>query len=220
MSHDDFNFEPVKGLPQVLPKGERMLWQGAPRWQDLAIHALHARKVLWYFIALAMVQAAFKLADGLPLQAAVKPFLWLIPMGLVAATILCGIAYASARTTVYSLTSKRLVMRVGIALPVTINLPFRLVDGASVKLFANGSGDIPLKLNGKEHVAYLLLWPHARQFHFSNPQPCLRCIADADHVASLLVGALTNTAPATIAPAAARTSAVSLNHQPVASVAR
>ena len=29
--HDDFDFEPVRGLPQVLPKGERMLWQGAPR---------------------------------------------------------------------------------------------------------------------------------------------------------------------------------------------
>ena len=34
--HDDFDFEPVRGLPQLLPKGERMLWQGAPRWQDLA----------------------------------------------------------------------------------------------------------------------------------------------------------------------------------------
>ena len=32
--HDDFAFEPVRGLPAVLPPGERMLWQGAPRWQD------------------------------------------------------------------------------------------------------------------------------------------------------------------------------------------
>ena len=32
--HDDFDFEPVRGLPQVLPEGERLLWQGAPRWQD------------------------------------------------------------------------------------------------------------------------------------------------------------------------------------------
>ena len=51
--HDDFDFEPVRGLPQLLPKGERMLWQGAPRWQDLAVHAFHARKVIWYFAALA-----------------------------------------------------------------------------------------------------------------------------------------------------------------------
>jgi hypothetical protein len=216
MSHDDFNFEPVKGLPQVLPKGERMIWQGAPRWQDLAIHALHARKVFWYFIALAVVQAIIKLADGLPLQVAAKPVLWLIPMGLIAAAILCGIAYASARTTVYSLTSKRLVMRVGIALPVTINLPFRLVDSASVRLFANGSGDIPLKLNGKERVAYLLLWPHARQFYFAHPQPCLRCVANADHVASLLVGALTGAVGVAVAAAPAKTSQLPLNHEPVA----
>ena len=59
--HDDFDFEPVRGLPQILPKGERMLWQGAPRWQDLAVHAFHARKVVWYFVALAAAQAAVRL---------------------------------------------------------------------------------------------------------------------------------------------------------------
>ena len=73
----------------------------------------------------------------------------------------------SARTTVYTITSKRLVMRVGMALPVTINLPFNQIDGASLRLFANGSGDIPLKVTAKERVAYLLLWPHARPFHFA-----------------------------------------------------
>ena len=32
MSHDDFAFEPRRGLPAVLPDGERLLWQGSPRW--------------------------------------------------------------------------------------------------------------------------------------------------------------------------------------------
>jgi hypothetical protein len=64
-----------------------------------------------------------------------------------------------------------MVMRIGMALPVTINLPFKLIDGASVRLFGNGSGDIPLKLTAKERVAYMLLWPHARPLHFSQPQP-------------------------------------------------
>jgi hypothetical protein len=213
--HDDFDFEPVRGLPQVLPKDERMLWQGAPRWQDLAVHAFHARKVIWYFIALAVVQALFRIADGETYAAATRPFLWLIPMGLAAASILAGLAYASARTTVYTLTSKRLVMRIGIALPVTINLPFKLVDGASVRIFSGGAGDIPLKMAAGERVAYLLLWPHARQFHFRHPQPCLRCIPDADRVASLLSAALngTATAPLQAAPAAAQPS---FGHEPVA----
>lgn len=194
--HDDFDFEPVRGLPQVLPPGERMLWQGAPRWQDLAVHAFHARKVIWYFAALAAVQAGFRLGAGEDLAVALAPFQWLLAMGLAAAAMLTGLAYLSARTTVYTVTSKRLVMRIGMALPVSLNLPFAQIDGASLRLFRNGSGDIPLKVTAKERVAYLLLWPHARPFHFAHPQPALRCIADADKVAGLLASALAGTATA------------------------
>lgn len=213
--HDDFDFEPVRGLPQILPKGERMLWQGAPRWQDLAVHAFHARKVIWYFVALALGQAAYRYADGQSLAEAVSPFQWMTVMGLIAAAMLTGLAYLSARTTVYTVTSKRLVMRIGMALPVTINLPFSQIDGASLRLFANGSGDIPLKLTAKERVAYLLLWPHARPFHFSHPQPSLRCIPNADEVAGLLAAALAGTAVTPLDHAsAARPQAAA--HQPVA----
>ena len=30
MHHDDFKFEPVRGLPEALPEDEHILWQGAP----------------------------------------------------------------------------------------------------------------------------------------------------------------------------------------------
>jgi hypothetical protein len=213
--HDDFDFEPVRGLPQLLPKGERMLWQGAPRWQDLAVHAFHARKVVWYFAALAFFQAIAGYADGEPLAVAIRSFQWLAPMGLLAAALLTAIAYLSARTTVYTITNKRLVMRVGMALPVTINLPFSQIDGAALRLFANGSGDIPLKLTMRERMAYLLLWPHARPFHFTHPQPCLRCIANADQVASLLSAALAGTAAAALS-GTAKVPQQSPSPQPVA----
>jgi hypothetical protein len=194
--HDDFDFEPVRGLPQLLPPGERMLWQGAPRWQDLAVHAFHARKVVWYFVAIAVAQGLYRYADGQSLAEALGPFQWLAPAGLVAAALLTGLAFLSARTTAYTITTKRLVMRIGMALSVSINLPFSQIDGASIRLFANGSGDIPLKVTPKERVAYLLLWPHARPFHFAHPQPALRCIANADQVAGLLASALAGTATA------------------------
>jgi hypothetical protein len=45
MSHDDFAFEPVPGLPAPLPKGERILWQGSPRWQSLARTAYYVNIV-------------------------------------------------------------------------------------------------------------------------------------------------------------------------------
>ena len=199
----DFDFEPVKGLPQVLPAGERLLWQGSPRWQDLALHAFHARKVALYFLGLAALQGAVRLLNGSGLEQAARPFLWLIPLGLVAAGILTGLAYASARTTVHTMTSKRIVMRIGIALPITLNLPFRLVDAASVRLFANGAGDVPLKLHTGERLAYMILWPHARPLFFSEPQPTLRAIPDADRVANLLAFALAGLPAQAIPPAPA-----------------
>lgn len=213
--HDDFDFEPVRGLPQLLPKGERMLWQGAPRWQDLAVHAFHARKAIWYFAALALAQAAYRYSEGQSLLEATSPFQWMMVMGLIVAGMLAGLAYLSARTTVYTVTNKRLVMRIGMALPVTINLPFSQIDGASLRLFSNGSGDIPLKVTAKERVAYLLLWPHARPFHFAHPQPCLRCIANADEVAGLVASALAGTATAPLAGTAAQ-GRTAPSHQPVA----
>lgn len=213
--HDDFDFEPVRGLPQMLPQGERMLWQGAPRWQDLAVHAFHVRKVIWYFAGLTLLAGALRLAEGESLAYAARPFQWLMPMGLVASALLCGLAYLSARTSVYTITTKRVVMRIGMALPVTLNLPFAQIDGASLRLFANGSGDIPLRVTKTERVAYLLLWPHARPFNFAHPQPTLRCVARADDVANLLASALAGTATTPIPSEAAPKRAAKAS-QPVA----
>lgn len=213
--HDDFDFEPVRGLPQLLPRGERMLWQGAPRWQDLAVHAFHVRKVVWYFAGLTILAGALRLAEGESFTMAIRPFQWLMPMGLVAAALLSGLAWLSARTSVYTITNKRVVMRIGMALPVSINLPFNQIDGASLRLFGNGSGDIPLKVTRKDRVAYLMLWPHARPFKYAHPQPALRCVAKADDVASLLATALSGTAVAAVEVEAAPRRAVQPS-QPVA----
>ena len=30
MYHDDFDQEPIRGLPEMLPEGETILWHGAP----------------------------------------------------------------------------------------------------------------------------------------------------------------------------------------------
>ncbi len=60
MSHDDFSFEPRRGLPALLPEGERLLWQGSPRWQSLAVRAYQVRKVAVYFGIL----VAWRIAAG------------------------------------------------------------------------------------------------------------------------------------------------------------
>ncbi len=46
---DDFAFEPIRGLPEMPPEGERILWQGSPDWRALAWRVFHIREVTFYF---------------------------------------------------------------------------------------------------------------------------------------------------------------------------
>jgi hypothetical protein len=63
---NEFEHEPVRGLPEKLPAGERILWQGTPSWRALAIRAFHARKVALYFAALVVWRLALAWHDGEP----------------------------------------------------------------------------------------------------------------------------------------------------------
>ena len=198
MSHDDFDFDPVRGLPEVLPAGERMLWQGSPRWQDMALHAFHVRKVAVYFAVITLSVVVLRLADGSSLLDALKPVLWYLPLTLVAVSLLSGLAWASAKTTIYTITTKRIVLRIGIALPMSLNVPFSLIENAGLRTYASGAGDIPVELKGDDRVAWLILWPHARPFHLKNPQPMLRAVPQAETVAKLLADALQGKATVSI----------------------
>ena len=39
----EHEFEAALGLPEPLPRGERLLWQGAPDWRVMAREAMHLR---------------------------------------------------------------------------------------------------------------------------------------------------------------------------------
>jgi len=198
MSHDDFDFDPVRGLPEVLPAGERMLWQGSPRWQDMALHAFHVRKVAVYFAVITLSVVVLRLAEGSSLLDALKPVLWYLPLTLVAVGLLSGLAWASAKTTIYTITTKRIVLRIGIALPMSLNVPFSLIENAGLRTYASGAGDIPVELKGDDRVAWLILWPHARPFHLKNQQPMLRAVPQAETIAKLLADALQGKATVSI----------------------
>jgi len=175
-----------EGLPDHLPEGERLIWQGRPDWKQLAINAFHIRKVAIYFAVLIVAQGAWKLFNGASIADALQAVPLMAGLGFVACSILLAFAYASARTTHYTLTNRRALMKVGIALPVIINLPLRQIDGASFALTGKGRGTICFKTGGNTRLAYLLLWPHAKPWHMSKPQPAFRDIADVENVASRL----------------------------------
>jgi hypothetical protein len=190
MSSDDFDFEPVKGLPAKLPEGETMLWQGAPTTAGLAVRAFHTRKIAVYFAVLIVWRVLAGQSDGMPFNAALSYGLTLVPMALAAIGILWLIAWGYARTTVYTVTNRRVVLRSGIAVPITVNLPFSRIDSASLKLFGDGTGDIPLTVNKDDRIAVLVIWPHMRAWNWRDPQPMLRSVANAPRVAQIISAAL------------------------------
>ena len=190
MSHDDYDFEPVRGLPAHLPPGETLLWQGEPQFRAMALRVFHVRKVGLYFAVLALYRFAAALHDGTPLRDAGKTVLILAGLALAAAAILTGMAYLVCRTTVYSITSRRVVMRIGVALPITFNLPYTVLGAASVKLNRDGTGTIPLALTEGNRLSYLVLWPHVRPWRNAKAEPALRLIPDAAKVARLLAEAV------------------------------
>lgn len=183
--HDDFQIEPVEGLPEAPPKGERILWQGRPDTLALAVAAFKLKWVAGYF-ALLMVWRFATTVDQLPLGHALGstvPFLFL---GIVACGLLYLMALVQARATVYTITDARVVMRIGAALTLTLNLPFRQIANAMLDLRPNGTGTIALETMGETKLGYLTCWPHARPWTFNPAQPALRAIPDAEGIARLL----------------------------------
>lgn len=185
----EHELEPQFGLPEPLPAAERILWQGSPEWRGLALRVFHVRKLAVYFGLILALRGMLLVADGASAGEAVIDLLWLAPVPLFALATLLSLAWMTGRTTVYTLTDKRLVMRIGIVLTLTFNLPLRTLRNADLRVDANGSGDIAVQLPDADHVGYLNLWPHARPWHLKHPQPMLRSVPDAAVVARTMVEA-------------------------------
>jgi hypothetical protein len=126
------------------------------------------------------------LYDGDAIASLGMSMLW---MTLLSATCLGLVAYFAhliCSTTLYTLTDRRIVMRIGIVLNMTFNLPLSKIQSAGLNVGENGIGDIPLKLDSTSKIALFHLWPHAKPGAWANPEPMLRCIPDSQKVASLL----------------------------------
>jgi hypothetical protein len=190
MSHDDFDFEPTRGLPAALPAGEQLLWQGTPRFKSLALRAYYVRHVIIYFLALVAWRVTMGLVYSQPSHDVWVSCALLLVMGSLAVGVLCLLAYLSSRTTVYTITSRRVLLRHGIAVPMTMNVPFKSIEGAALKVFANGTGDVALAVAKNQRVGYLITWPHLRPGHLTQPQPSFRALSDAENAARILGQAL------------------------------
>jgi len=163
--HDDFDFEHSPGIPAPLPPGEHVIWQGSPDRWEVAKSAFHIRKLALYFALIFIIQAVSIVQSGTqPLLASLTLTIILSLVGLAIPAVL---AYLTSRVTIYTVTNERILIRFGIALQMTINLPFTQISAADVRVDKNGFGDIPLVLKDTERVNYFVLWPHVRPWNVS-----------------------------------------------------
>jgi hypothetical protein len=201
---DETNPEPIPGLPEKLPEGEKILWQGSPGLIALAIHAFRVRAIAVYFVLVALWRAAAMASSGASAADIGATLGAIAAFFAAAAALLFLLAFLMKKETIYTITTRRVVMRYGVALRKTVNIPFRIIAAAALKKHGAGHGDIALALSGPDRIAYLHLWPHVRPFKYGNAEPTLRAIPDAEKIAAILAEAVRQSGVSVNAPAAKR----------------
>jgi len=183
MEHE---IEPVPGLPERLPQAETVVWQGGCDRRSFMRNALHMPMVAAYFAILALAGLATGALAGAAITAVA---------GVAALGLLSLFAWLVARSTVYTITDKRIVMRFGVALPMCVNIPMTIVETARVRSHRDGTADICLALTADQRAGYLVLWPHSRPWRYGRPEPMLRGLADGQRVAALLARTMAQAVP-------------------------
>jgi len=186
----EHDIEPVPGLPERLPPGEGIIWQGSPAWLPFARRAMHLKGLGFYFMVLVAWHLIESVMAGGSLLAAIAGPSVSVILASVCLLILAVIGRAAARATLYTITNRRIVMRIGVALPMTINIPFSAVQSAQVKQHADGTEDIVLSLLPEHRISIVALWPHLRPWRMGRPEPMLRGLPVTEGASQVLARTL------------------------------
>ena len=127
----EFDTEPVRGLPERPPQGETILWQG------------HAKCALacpaGCFICGRLASISRCCSPGASTRRCLPASRWRARSLSASSTLLVAsaamgllvlLAWLVARNTVYTITNRRVVMRIGVALTITMNIPFSKIEAA------------------------------------------------------------------------------------------
>jgi len=187
---EDGPTEAFPGLPQALPEGERILWQGKPKALTLAIHAFHIRFIALWFGAMTVMKLFGMARAGAPGTEMAIHFAQMLAIFAVACGIVMLIAWVMARAAIFTITDKRVVIRSGAAIRKYVNLPFSVIASAGVKRHGAKAGSIALQIAAPARASYTRLWPFVRPLRIGRPQPMLRALADVQPASVVLATAL------------------------------
>jgi hypothetical protein len=179
----------IRGVPHPLPEGEQLLWEGAPAADAVATHVFHRRALAVYF-AVIMMWWMWSTTLAFGSSAFIAGLALRVGLAAIALGVVEMLSRVTARTAWYAVTNRRVVLKLGMVVPMSINLPFSRVQSVGVAVFRDGTGQVLLTLQKADRLAYIALWPHCRVFQFNHPQPLLRGLRDAHAVAALLAKAV------------------------------
>jgi hypothetical protein len=151
---------------------------------------LKIRWIVGYFLILSSWAVLAGLNDAQPVGGIVFSVAVLTALAGVLIGMIELFAWAVEKTTLYTITTERLVIRFGVAISMTLNLPYRQVDGVALARLGEKAGMIAIALVPEQRLSWLIQWPHVRGFRFSRPEPSLICLPDADKVANVLSAAI------------------------------
>jgi len=101
------------------------------------------------------------------------------------------LANLQGKSSIYTITNKRVVMRIGVALPITFNIPFTQISSVDLKSYGR-TGSLALSLSGSNKISYANCWPHVRPWHFSKPAPSLLFLENVEEISQILRSAMEN----------------------------
>ncbi len=192
-SMTNFEIERALDLAAPLPKGEQVIWLDSPDWKSFALRVFHMKALTIYFTTAITFNILWMVANGSPTADVLVSTARLVPLSLLALALFALMAWLMAKSTTYAITNHRVFLRIGVALSITVTVPLKTIRSADLKLYKDGTGDLPLSLTGEDRLAYLHLWPHARPWQLKDTAPMLRAVPDAKKVAEILANILLET---------------------------
>ena len=183
MGMTEYEDEPVEGLPDFLPEGETMVWQGRPTVAAMARRVFFIPHLALYFGLLIAGHTVYRLMEGVSAAQVMGTFVWQAGHAATVLVLLAWLARCYAASVMYTLTSERLVIRSGVALPMMVNIPIEQITAADMRVYRDGTGDIVLTPVADRKLHWVLLWPNVSAWYSRPIRPLLRGLAEPHRAA-------------------------------------
>jgi hypothetical protein len=177
-------------LPAGMESEEQLLWQGAPSWRQAAIRIWHIRVVAAWFAILALDGATMPFRGLATPARMLADEARLLAIAAAALGLVLLLARITSRTTLYTITDRRIVMQFGIALRARLEIPFAAILHVAMKVRSDHTGDIALRLRPHQRAGFAKLYPFVRAGSLLAPQPMLRAVPLAASVGAALARAM------------------------------